>query len=127
MKRSLEEIFSLLEDLKSTLVLETQLLKRMDRNGLMELLPRKLFLVDQIGKLGSDDVELIKLSDRVTEFRKIISEIKAANETNRIFTEEALFLWRELLSILLPRQYGHDGKTRTDPVPFRGVALKTEA
>lgn len=127
MKRSLEEIFSLLEDLRSALLLETQLLKRMDRNGLMELLPRKLFLVEQVGKLKHEDFELINLSDKVAEFRKIVSEIRITNETNRIFAEEALCLWSELLSILLPKQYSHDGKTRTDPVPFRGVALKTEA
>ncbi|MCX7822985.1 MAG: hypothetical protein N2260_06050 [Syntrophobacterales bacterium] len=126
MKNLSEEIFSLLGELKLVLEEETRLLKRMDRGGLIALLPRKLFLVEQLEKM-SIYLKDLKSSSHAIELKRIISEIKFLNDTNRIFTEEALSLWNDLLSAILPKHYRNDGKTETAPVPLKGVTLKVEA
>lgn len=127
MKNSSEEIFSLLDELKSTLEQETQFIKKMDRRGLMELLPRKLFLVEQIGKITSKDIEAIKLSGKFSALKKTLSAIMALNDTNRILTEEALGLCTDFLNALLPKQYRHDGRTEAKPLSVRGATFRAEA
>lgn len=127
MKRTVEEIFSLLDELKSALEEENRLLKKMDRKGLMELLPRKLFLVEQLEKLGQDDSPLASLVKENLDLKRALSDIKTLNETNRFFVEESLSLWNDFLSVLLPKQYRQDGRTETAPVPYRGVTLRMEA
>lgn len=127
MRDRAEEIFSLLEELKETLKEEKQFLKKMDRTGLMNLLPRKLFLVDQIeraARLGSLNPKVLL---EIPGAKEVLTEIKALNETNRTFAEESLSLVKDFLSALLPKNYRQDGKTQTAPLPSKGVTLNMEA
>jgi len=123
----MEEIFSLLEELKETLREEKQLLKKLDHKGLMNLLPRKLFLVDQIERAGQLGHLKPKALLEMPGAKEVITEIKALNETNKIFAEESLSLVKDFLSVLLPKNYRQDGKTQTAPVPSKGVTLNMEA
>lgn len=127
MKCTVEEIFSLLEELKLTLDEEKRLLKKMDRTGLMALLPRKLFLINQLEQASRDSKLNTSLVNENAELKKTLSEIKNLNDTNRLFVEESLSLWNDFLSVLLPKQYRQDGSTDTVPVPYRGVTLRMEA
>jgi flagellar biosynthesis/type III secretory pathway chaperone len=126
-KCTVEEIFSLLEELKLTLDEEKRLLKKMDRTGLMALLPRKLFLINQLEQASRDSKLNTSLVNENAELKKTLSEIKNLNDTNRLFVEESLSLWNDFLSVLLPKQYRQDGSTDTVPVPYRGVTLRMEA
>ncbi|MEJ5300773.1 MAG: hypothetical protein WHS38_07275 [Thermodesulforhabdaceae bacterium] len=122
-----EEIFSLLEEFRQVLIEEKQFLKKMDRTGLMNLLPRKLFLVDQIEKVARLETLDPKALLEIPNIREILSEIKILNETNKTFVEEALSLCNDFLSVLLPKNYCQNGKTETALLPPKGINLSMEA
>ncbi len=127
-KEAKEEIFSLLRELKSLLEEETKALKKMDVTLLGELIPKKLYLVEQIEKVFSkEDVKELFHSEERKTVRELAISLKRQNEYNRVFAEEATKTFSDFLSLLIPAQYNSNGKTKVPSIAFRGVTFSKEA
>ncbi len=123
-----EEFFSFFEDLQKVLEEETRALTAIDREAMMRLLPRKLFLLERLEHLSRhEEVGEVMRSPEGQVLRNRLLTIKSRNERNRIFVEEALAVWNDFLSLLMPKQYRADGRAATMMVPHQGLTLRMEA
>lgn len=98
-------------ELLETLRAEEKILRRFSAPELLALLPKKEYLVNELGwKLRSareSKADSFTVSD---SFKGILVQICKLNTSNGVFIKRSLFYWRDLESILLPSAYSRSGK-----------------
>lgn len=107
---------------------EADVLRRFAGAELLELVPRKEYLVCELEwKLQSaGDAEADSFGDS-DSFRTLLGEIGRLNRSNGIFIEKSLSYWRDLLSIFSPPSYGPAGRAAKRPAfSPKGMALSRE-
>ena len=118
---------SLLEVLRE----ESVVLRRFMGKDLLALLPRKEFLVQDLGKKMrsyKDSGARKGGNPRVGILRTLLMEIDKINRLNRVFIEGSLDYWRELLRALFPSNYSAGRRHSAVPagVALKGLSLRVE-
>jgi len=115
-------------ELLAVLRQEAEILRRFAGAELLELVPKKEYLVSELEwKLKSAakaEGGSIKASNSL---RALFDEISKLNTSNGVFIEKSLSYWRGLLSIFTPPSYGPSGKAAgRPPLPLKGMAFRRE-
>ncbi len=95
-------------ELLETLKAEEQILRRFSAAELLSLLPRKEYLVNELGwklRAAMGDGQSISNS-----FQPLLAEINRRNTANGVFIKQTLSYWRDLQAILMPAGYGRSGR-----------------
>ncbi len=115
-------------DLRKTLQEEADVLKRFAGPELLLLIPRKEFLISELGSrlndLRSSRDDRPQVSDSL---KALLGEIDALNRSNSLFIQRSLSYWHDLMSIFSPPAYGpaRDGARPNIPAP-RGLSFSRE-
>ena len=115
-------------ELLAVLRQEAEILKRFAGAELLELVPKKEYLVNELEwklkSAGVSDLAAIRASD---SFKALLDEITKLNASNGIFIEKSLYYWQDLLSIFMPPSYGPAGEKIKGPARApKGVAFSRE-
>ena len=115
-------------DLLEILRNEAEILTRFAGSELLQLVPKKEYLVSELEwKLQSAKEEGEGSLPASDSFKALLGEIGKLNTSNGVFIEKSLSFWRDFLSIFSPPSYGPAGKkTRRGVRPPKGVTFARE-
>jgi flagellar biosynthesis/type III secretory pathway chaperone len=106
---------------------ETRILKRFAGAELLRLVPRKEYLVNELGwRLKSAKEAGGGVFSASDSFKALLREIDKVNNFNGVFIKKTLGYWRELLAVLLPLGYGKAGKQEKPARSPRGLTFERE-
>ncbi len=123
------ELVSLLED-------EGAVLKSFDGDRLLQLLPRKEFLVNDLyrrlrtlesGGTGSGVAHGVSGEDRVAELKNLLKTIESLNGFNRIFIQQSLSHWRQFMAAVDHSGYGPRQGAAGTALLHKGFNFRGEA
>ena len=115
-------------ELHGVLQEEADILRRFAKNDLLELIPRKEFLINELWQklewFKSVNGQIVSVSGPL---RDQLLGIDRLNRSNRVFIERSLAHWQDFLSIFIPSGYrpngGNPGGRQNVP---RGFAFSRE-
>jgi len=115
-------------ELLSVLRQEAEILGRFAGAELLELVPKKEYLVNELEwklkSAGETQADLIRASGSL---KVLLDEISKLNTSNGIFIQESLSYWQDFLSIFLPSSYGPTGVAVKPPaLAHKGTAFSRE-
>jgi len=115
-------------DLLNVLRNEAEILKRFAGPELLQLVPKKEYLVNELEwKLQSAKDAGGGFLPASDPLKVLFREIDVLNTSNGVFMEKALSYWQDLLSVFLPQIYGPAGKKAMRPgCAPRGLAFERE-
>ena len=115
-------------DLLDVLRNEADILKRFAGTELVQLVPKKEYLVNELEwKLQSAKEAGEGFLPASDSFKALLCEISELNASNGFFIEKSLSYWQDLLSVFLPKGYGPDGKAAKRPaLSRRGMVFRRE-
>jgi flagellar biosynthesis/type III secretory pathway chaperone len=115
-------------ELLAVLRQEAEILRRFAGAELLELVPKKEYLVCELEwKLKSADLAELGSIRASDSFKALLDEISKLNTSNGVFIEKSLSYWEDLLSIFMPPSYGPTGKAaRRPPGSLKGMAFRRE-
>lgn len=107
---------------------EAGIIRRFKGAELLQLVPRKEYLVRELEwKLQSAKNAgkgLLPVSD---SYKALLGEIDKLNTSNGVFMEKAISYWHDLFSIFSPQGYGPSGKKSMPQArALRGLAFERE-
>ncbi len=132
----LEGCMSMAEELLRVLGEEADVLKRFQGQELLELLPRKEYLVaglhQRVSSLlggskddrGTPDSEENRARNHL---KKLLKKIERMNRANHVFIEGSLSYWRDFMSVFQPPSYGPPGHGAAEEMKKKMYALKGRA
>lgn len=115
-------------DLLEVLRNEAEILRRFAGAELLQLVPKKEYLVSELEwKLQSAKEAGEGFVPASDSFKALLGEIVKLNTSNGVFIEKSLSYWRGFLSIFSPPSYGPAGEKARRPVrPPKGRTFARE-
>jgi len=115
-------------DLLNVLRNEAEILKRFAGPELLQLVPKKEYLVNELEwKLQSAKEAGEGFLPASDSFKALLREISELNASNGFLIAKSLSYWQDLLSVFLPQGYGPAGNKAGRPMCApRGLAFERE-
>jgi len=122
------------EELLQVIQEEAAILKRLDNQALMAILPRKELLIRElvdkitILKHKSDESQTIHEDPAYSRLKGCLADIDRINRSNQVFIESSLAYFDDFLDCICPSNYGRgqEGLLRHKPANFKGLSFRKE-
>lgn len=114
---------------------ETVILKGFQTQELLEMLPEKMALVQDLGsRMKGLQLSRAKPGSRpdhpeLTALKVILAEVREANHLNQVFIQRTLEYWQGLMALFCPSNYGNplsSAPHKAAPPPPRGLTFSKE-
>jgi len=122
------------EELLQVLKEEEEILKRLNNQALMAVLPRKELLVRELMakatllKKGNEENPEIAKTSEYGRLKAFLAEIDRLNRSNQVFIESSLAYFNDFIDCICPSNYGpgQDGQAIHKSATFKGLSFRKE-